>query len=69
MTDYALYPLNKAETLRQTELLREASQQRKVAAAKAAQRQARQEARALKAKKGTAILSQPQCRKEKLEWS
>ncbi len=41
MENYGLYPIFTSETLRQTELLREAEEQRKRAAAKAARREAR----------------------------
>jgi hypothetical protein len=63
---YVLYPLEKAETLRQADLFREVEKARKLAEAKAAQRAARQEAKILKEK---AVVRPIQSGKEKLGWN
>ena len=63
---YTLYPLEKAETLRQMDLLREADKRHKLAEAKAALKAARQEAKALNDKAATRPMNSG---KEKLGWN
>lgn len=66
MDYYTLYPLEKAETLRQMDLFREAKQARKLAEAKAALQAARKEAKNLKEKSAGRPI---QPGKEKLGWN
>ena len=66
MDYYTLYPLEKAETIRQMDLLREAEKARKLAEAKTALQAARQEAKTLKEKAAGRPI---QPGKEKLGWN
>jgi len=66
MDYYTLYPLEKAETLRQMDLFREVEQARKLAEAKAALKVARQEAKTLKEKAAGRSIKPG---KEKLGWN